>query len=44
MDDGDYKRFLNFLGTHDCAIDFREFRGAKRVLADAARGASGRHR
>jgi len=36
MDDGDYKRFLNFLSTHDCAIDFREFRGAKRVLAQAA--------
>jgi transcriptional regulator with PAS, ATPase and Fis domain len=41
MEDGDYKRFLNFLGTHDCAIDFREFRGAKRALADAA---SARHR
>ncbi|MEQ1757162.1 MAG: sigma-54 dependent transcriptional regulator [Vicinamibacterales bacterium] len=36
MEDGDYKRFLNFLGTHDCAIDFREFRGAKRQLAEAA--------
>jgi transcriptional regulator with PAS, ATPase and Fis domain len=24
----DYKRFLNFLGTHDCRVDFREFRGA----------------
>jgi hypothetical protein len=22
----DYKRFMNFLGTHDCRIDFREFR------------------
>jgi len=41
MEDGDYKRFLNFLGTHDCAIDFREFRGAKRALADAA---NARHR
>ncbi len=36
MDDGDYKRFLNFLSTHECAIDFREFRGAKRALAEAA--------
>jgi transcriptional regulator with PAS, ATPase and Fis domain len=23
----DYKRFLNFLATHDCRVDFREFRG-----------------
>jgi len=22
----DYKRFLNFLGTHDCVVDFREYR------------------
>src|SRR5262249_17002925 len=22
----DYKRFMNFLSTHDCAADFREFR------------------
>jgi hypothetical protein len=26
MPDTDYKRFLNFLGTHDCVVDFREFR------------------
>jgi len=26
MPDGDYKRFLNFLGTHGCVVDFREFR------------------
>lgn len=24
----DYKRFLNFLSTHDCRVDFREFRAA----------------
>ncbi len=24
----DYKRFLNVLATHDCRVDFREFRGA----------------
>jgi transcriptional regulator with GAF, ATPase, and Fis domain len=24
----DYKRFLNFLSTHDCRADFREFRNA----------------
>jgi len=26
MPAGDYKKFLNFLGTHDCVVDFREFR------------------
>jgi len=26
MPEGDYKRFLNFLGTHGCVVDFREFR------------------
>jgi transcriptional regulator with PAS, ATPase and Fis domain len=26
MSPTDYKRFLNFLSSHDCAIDFREFR------------------
>ncbi|MCX6544240.1 MAG: sigma-54 dependent transcriptional regulator [Acidobacteria bacterium] len=28
MPDTDYKRFLNFLGTHGCVVDFREFRPA----------------
>jgi len=28
MPDRDYKRFLNFLGTHDCVVDFRQFRNA----------------
>ena len=28
MPDTDYKKFLNFLGTHDCVVDFREFRNA----------------
>jgi len=28
MPDTDYKRFLNFLGTHGCVVDFREFRAA----------------
>jgi Flp pilus assembly secretin CpaC len=32
----DYKRFLNFLGTHECRVDFREFRGAaSERVADA---------
>jgi transcriptional regulator with PAS, ATPase and Fis domain len=26
--DADYKRFMNFLSTHDCRADFREFRNA----------------
>ena len=26
MPSRDYKRFLNFLATHDCRVDFREFR------------------
>jgi hypothetical protein len=36
LDDGDYKRLLNFLASHECAIDFREFRTIKHE-----RGASG---
>jgi DNA-binding NtrC family response regulator len=26
MPDGDYKRFMNFLTTHNCVVDFRPFR------------------
>ena len=29
MPDSDYKRFLNFLGTHDCVVDFRPYRRAE---------------
>jgi transcriptional regulator with PAS, ATPase and Fis domain len=29
MPPGDYKRFLNFLSTHDCSVDFREFRSGQ---------------
>ena len=36
LDDNDYKRLLNFLASHECAIDFREFRTIKHE-----RGASG---
>ena len=32
----DYKRFLNFLGAHDCRADFREFRGISAVEAPPA--------
>ncbi len=28
MPDQDYKKLLNFLSAHDCAVDFREFRAA----------------
>jgi len=30
MEPGDYKRFLNFLSTHDCNVDFREYRSGQR--------------
>jgi len=33
IEDGDYKRFMNFLGTHRCLVDFREFR---RVSGDSS--------
>jgi DNA-binding NtrC family response regulator len=36
MPDTDYKRFLNFLGTHGCVVDFREFRTAAPREASAA--------
>jgi len=29
MEPGDYKRFLNFLSTHDCTVDFRQFRSGQ---------------
>ena len=29
----DYKRLLNFLAAHDCALDFREFRGSRAKAA-----------
>ena len=40
LDEQDYKRLLNFLASHDCTVDFREFRGAKGPLAAAAGQAS----
>jgi DNA-binding NtrC family response regulator len=30
----DYKRLLNFLNAHDCALDFRDFRPAARALGE----------
>jgi DNA-binding NtrC family response regulator len=29
MPPADYKRFLNFLSTHGCSVDFREFRSGR---------------
>ena len=34
---GDYKRFMNFLATHDCRADFREFRNANADAPQAVR-------
>jgi transcriptional regulator with PAS, ATPase and Fis domain len=36
LDEGDYKRLLNFLAAHDCTIDFREFRGMRQDRAASA--------
>jgi hypothetical protein len=33
----DYKRFMNFLSTHDCRADYREFRTAKGDVPRAPR-------
>jgi transcriptional regulator with PAS, ATPase and Fis domain len=35
--ESDYKRFLNFLSTHDCMPDFREFRDGATTAAREAR-------
>jgi DNA-binding NtrC family response regulator len=34
---GDYKRFMNFLSTHDCRADFREFRNANGDVPEPVR-------
>jgi hypothetical protein len=51
MEPGDYKRFLNFLATHGCTVDFREYRSGpqqrERVIEPLLRfstGATGRER
>ena len=31
----DYKRFLNFLAAHDCALDYRDFRGAPQATTES---------
>jgi hypothetical protein len=33
----DYKRFMNFLATHQCRADFREFRNTTSDLSNAPR-------
>jgi hypothetical protein len=37
MPSADYKRFMNFLSTHDCRADYREFRTAKSDLTRSQR-------
>jgi transcriptional regulator with PAS, ATPase and Fis domain len=37
IDAGDYKRFMNFLATHECRADFREFRNTNTDTAHAVR-------
>jgi DNA-binding NtrC family response regulator len=37
MPAGDYKRFMNFLSTHECRADYREFRTAKADVPRAPR-------
>jgi len=37
MPAGDYKRFMNFLSTHDCRADYREFRTTKADVPRALR-------
>jgi len=37
MPSADYKRFMNFLSTHDCRADYREFRAAKSDLTRSPR-------
>jgi transcriptional regulator with PAS, ATPase and Fis domain len=37
MPPGDYKRFMNFLTTHDCRPDFREFRSPSATVSTALR-------
>ena len=40
MPEGDYKRFLNFIATHDCGVDARIYRGGKPEGPEAASGRS----
>jgi hypothetical protein len=37
IDAGDYKRFMNFLSTHECRADFREFRNVNAEAKHAVR-------
>jgi DNA-binding NtrC family response regulator len=36
MHEREYKRFLNFLAAHDCAVDFRPYRTARRQMGDGS--------
>jgi transcriptional regulator with PAS, ATPase and Fis domain len=37
LKDDEYKRFLNFLGAHDCTVDFRPFRVGEAGATNSAR-------
>jgi transcriptional regulator with PAS, ATPase and Fis domain len=39
--DDHYKRFLNFLASHECTVDFREYRPSTRSAATTSTPASG---
>jgi DNA-binding NtrC family response regulator len=41
MPPSDYKRFLNFLTTHDCRVDYREFRSGDGEALPSSRPAAG---
>jgi len=42
--DDDYKRFLNFLASHECTVDFREYRSSTRSAGSGASTAPARPR
>jgi hypothetical protein len=42
MEEGDYKRFLNFLRKHDCQVSFKEFRTYRERAEAADRPLAGR--
>jgi hypothetical protein len=39
--DGQYKRFLNFLASHECTVDFRQYRSPERAALPAAASSHG---
>jgi transcriptional regulator with PAS, ATPase and Fis domain len=37
MEEGDYKRFMNFLAAHECTVDYRPFRSPNPIIMRPAR-------